>query len=131
MSDGKPIATITHRENGEVEIVDHVNGTIKDLEPGVKLTLYITRSGCLLPALLLLLFVALFVGCTPPSSAPSSESDSPVYYWHDTDHGVSCWLYGNGGTYGKAISCLPDGALMTCTVEALGTTCLVPPEVSE
>ena len=44
--------------------------------------------------------------CSPPSNIGESPSGTEVYYWHDNEHGVSCWLYGGSGNSGKAISCL-------------------------
>ncbi len=56
----------------------------------------------------LVLIVLLVAACNPASNVGDSPSGSEVYFWHDDQHGVSCWLYGGGANYGKAISCLPD-----------------------
>lgn len=31
-----------------------------------------------------------------------------IYKLHDIKAGVTCYVYGNSGTYGEAISCVPD-----------------------
>lgn len=57
----------------------------------------------------LLLIVALVVvGCNPSANTDDSPSGTAVYYWHDSAHRVSCWLYGGAGNTGKGIACIPD-----------------------
>lgn len=62
---------------------------------------------------ILIAIVALFLaGCVrlpqPTAEGGGNTDGGPVYYYHDDVHNVSCWLYGSVGTYGRAISCLPD-----------------------
>lgn len=65
-----------------------------------------------------IIYLALIVdliGCAHTPTTPGggiTDSGSPVYYYHDDVHHVSCWLYGTGGSYGKGISCLPDAQVV-------------------
>lgn len=62
-----------------------------------------------LATMAVLALIVLVAGCsTAPPSAPGAGGSS-IGYYHDAQHGVSCWTFGNGGgTYTAAISCLPD-----------------------
>lgn len=56
---------------------------------------------------ILAFIVVAVVSCN--TAAPPEITQDSVAYWHDDEHGVSCWLYGRGGGgYTAAISCLPD-----------------------
>jgi len=46
-------------------------------------------------------------GCFSPPGVETAEGDK-VYVWHDDENDVTCWLYGDAWTSGKAISCLPN-----------------------
>lgn len=51
------------------------------------------------------------MSCSSGIPANTNERPDTVHYYHDTEHGVSCWLFGDSRTYGRAISCLPDSVL--------------------
>ncbi len=57
----------------------------------------------------ILLVISLSSCAGPTGGVPVPDSFLSIY--HDNIHGVTCWLYGNGNTYGKAISCLPDSQI--------------------
>lgn len=60
-------------------------------------------------AMIVVLLLAL-AACGAPGNPISTDPGAltQVRYTHDDEHGVGCWTFGGDGTYGKAISCLPD-----------------------